>query len=98
MTNCMNCGAPLHYSETSYGRTAKCLYCDTEYHIDELGRVEEYKVKIQIQDKIVHFYIDSVTVEPMEVVSTRDWMGRMCTTMLPHEPSIRLELRSYKTE
>lgn len=27
LTNCKNCGAPLHYE----GNYCKCKYCDTEY-------------------------------------------------------------------
>jgi len=47
-TNCINCGAPLHYTETDYGRTSRCEHCMTEYHIDELGRVKENLVKIKL--------------------------------------------------
>ena len=28
LTNCKNCGAPLHYE----GNYCKCKYCDTEYY------------------------------------------------------------------
>lgn len=64
-TNCLNCGAPLEYTETDYGRTSKCKYCGTEYHIDELGRVEEYKVKIKIRGRVIDFYISDMEMHPL---------------------------------
>ena len=99
-TNCLNCGSPLHYDETSYGSTAKCEYCGTEYHIDKLGRVEEYKVKIKIQGKIVDFYIGemSVTNRPfLDDTTFYDCKGR---TMINKsiQPEIELRLISYNIE
>ena len=61
-TNCINCGAPLHYTETDYGRTSRCEHCLTEYHIDELGRVKENLVKIKLLGQVVEFYIQSISV------------------------------------
>ena len=100
-TNCLNCGSPLHYDETSYGSTAKCEYCGTEYHIDKLGRVEEYKVKIKIQGKIVDFYIGEMRVEYNPMLDTTpiyiDYKGR--TQIVRNEnPTIKLELISYNIE
>lgn len=62
-TNCKNCGASLHYDRTSYGKTAICKYCRQEYHVDELGRIEEYKVKIDFMGKVRTFYIESFSVD-----------------------------------
>lgn len=60
-TNCKNCGAPLHYDLKS--RIAKCEYCSTEYHLDDLGRIEEYKVEIEVYGQRRTFYINSISQE-----------------------------------
>lgn len=60
-TNCANCGAPLIYSNDRYGSIAKCQYCKTQYHIDRLGEIEEYKVKIMFMGKIREFYISDIS-------------------------------------
>lgn len=62
-TNCKNCGAPLQYDKTNYGKTATCKYCRQEYHIDLLGRIEEYKVKLEVYGTIMDFYINQISVE-----------------------------------
>ena len=64
LTNCTNCGAPLKFKEEDYGKLAKCSYCDTEYHLDLLGRVEEYKVKLKIMGEVKEFYISEIEREP----------------------------------
>ena len=87
-TNCNNCGAPLHYKEKDFGKLAKCQYCDTEYHIDMLGRVEEYKVKIKIMGVVKEFYISNVICEPEFIETYRTLDGRLERT-IPH---------SYRTE
>ena len=51
-TNCINCGAPLH--------SDKCEYCGTEYHIDNYGQINEYKVKLNILGEEKKFYIGKV--------------------------------------
>ena len=73
-TNCKNCGASLHYDETNYGKKVKCQYCRQEYHIDTLGRIEEYKVKLEIYGKVIDFYINSIEIKPdfYEVTSLAD--------------------------
>ena len=63
-TNCKNCGASLHYDETDYGKKVRCQYCRQEYHIDTLGRIEEYKVKLEFMEHIIDFYINSIEVQP----------------------------------
>ena len=96
-TNCLNCGAPLHYNETQYGSTAKCKFCDTEFHIDKLGRVEEYKVKIKMYNKIISFYIGTMKVEPVILDTTMlcDGTRRFIDSAIPN---ITLELHSYNIE
>ena len=64
-TNCKNCGAPLHYDKTNYGKVAKCQYCETEYHIDLLGRVEEYKIKIEFMGQVREYYIGEWQLHPI---------------------------------
>ena len=94
--NCLNCGAPLHYDETNYGSTAKCQYCRSEYHIDKLGRVEEFKVKIKMGEKIISFYINTMQYEPVfdRDLTFRDCEGRL--SIRPVEPIITLTLTSYE--
>lgn len=76
-TNCKNCGASLHYDKTNYGKTAQCEYCRQEYHIDLLGRVEEYKIKIEIMGQIKEFYIGEFTIEPIMQDSYRGLDGKL---------------------
>lgn len=76
-TNCLNCGAPLHYDETLYGKSCKCEYCKTEYHIDEIGEVEEYSVKIKINNKIHKFYISDLKINHINNDCYRDSRGRL---------------------
>ena len=71
LTNCKNCGAPLTFNKNDYGRTAKCKYCDTEYHLDLLGRVEEYKIKIEVMGKVREYYIGEMSFEPLYFDCTR---------------------------
>lgn len=98
-TNCLNCGAPLQYDETSYGSIAKCKYCNTEYHIDKLGRVEEYKVKLKMQNKIISFYLGSMTYEPNYIEeSYMTTSGYMQHTIMDRLLNITLELHSYDIE
>ena len=98
-TNCLNCGSPLHYDETSYGSIAKCQYCGTEYHIDKLGRVEEYKVKIKMQGKIISFYISTMKYElDNNFDCYRNFSGELCVIKRKIDPTITLELVSYDIE
>lgn len=97
--NCMNCNAPLHYDETNYGNVAKCGYCGSEYHIDKLGRVEEYKVKLKMHNKIVHFYIGSMQYEPSILHTSYITSNGECRYKLVDDvPNITLELHSYGME
>lgn len=67
-TNCKNCGAPLHYDKTNYGKVSECRYCGTEYHIDLLGRIEEYKIKIEFMGEVRDYYIGSWSVESLPLL------------------------------
>ena len=91
-TNCLNCGAPLHFTETDYGRTSTCEHCGTEYHIDELGRVEEYKVKIKIMGKVEDFYISDMNMHPL-TDSYWDFEGKLHQKLIKN--IIELNLISY---
>lgn len=53
-TNCINCGAPL--------TGTKCHYCGTEYHLDDLGRLKEYYVKLEIFGRKMEFYVNAITI------------------------------------
>lgn len=94
--NCLNCGAPLQYDETNYGSIAKCKYCKTEYHIDKLGRVEEYKVKLKLQNKIISFYIGEIRYEPIILDTSRLVDGRVHIERT--KTVIELNLISYDME
>lgn len=59
-TNCCNCGAVMEYSKQHYGGMYKCLYCGTEHHVDLLGRIEEYKVRLMWQGHLIEAWLDSV--------------------------------------
>lgn len=89
---CKNCGAELSYDKAAWGKKTRCRYCRTEYTIDLLGRVEEYKVKIEIYGKVMDFYISEVNVESSCIESTMLCDGRM--SMVRGRPIVRLELIS----
>lgn len=97
-TNCLNCGAPLHYNETNYGSTAKCSYCGTEYHIDKLGRVEEYKVKLKMHNKIISFYLVDMAYEPVILETTYLCDNEVYSIPDIGCPNITLTLHSYDME
>ena len=62
-TNCINCGAVMEYSKQNYGSLYKCPYCNTEHHIDLLGRIEEYKVRFMWYGKIIEAYLSNYGCE-----------------------------------
>lgn len=98
-TNCINCGAPLHYTETDYGRTSKCEHCLTEYHIDELGRVKENLVKIKLLGQVVEFYIQSISMNrEVEDASWRDSDFRVKRIVTNINTYIKLELEGNVRE
>lgn len=76
-TNCKNCGAILHYNKDKYGTSTQCDYCGTEYHIDLLGRIEEYKIKIEFMGKVREYYIGDWENHPIYFNAYRDIDGRL---------------------
>lgn len=94
-TNCKNCGAVLHYDLKN--RIAKCEYCSTEYHLDNLGRIEEYKVELDIYGQRRTFYIDSISMD-YDHYSFECWdlefAGKSCFVRTGGR--LKLELTSYE--
>lgn len=76
-TNCANCGAPLIYDNDRYGSMAKCPYCKTQYHMDRLGKIEEYKVKIMFMGKIRDFYISDICFNKLYHSDFRNMNGQL---------------------
>ena len=64
-TNCCNCGAVMEYSKQDYGGMYKCSYCGTEHHIDLLGRIEEYKVKLMWQGHLIEAWLQEIEMQPI---------------------------------
>lgn len=96
ISNCLNCGAALNYGETDYESVYKCPYCKTEYHIDRLGKVEEYKVKIQVMGEIREFYVDTISMENQILCIERyidGYPNRKCSIQ---EGILTLTLKSYR--
>ena len=55
----------MQYSKQNYGSLYKCEYCGTEHHIDLLGRIEEYKVKLMWQGHLIEAYLNYVQFTPI---------------------------------
>lgn len=90
-TNCKNCGASLHYDETKYGKKVRCEYCRQEYHIDLLGRVEEYKVKLEVLGEIKEFYIGEIETQKLWYCDIgRDARGRIIATQTKPKTTLKL--------
>jgi len=81
-TNCINCGAPL--------KNGKCEYCGTEYHLDSLGQVNEYKVKVNIMGQEKDFYIGKIEKQSIFGDSYRDVSGNLITNKICDK--LKLEL------
>lgn len=91
IVNCKNCGAPLHYNLKN--RMATCDYCSSEYHLDNLGIIEEYKVELDVFGKREKFYISNVEIEnTCEEYRTLD--GRL-NRVLHKRPIIQITLINY---
>lgn len=90
LTNCTNCGAPLNFKEQDYGKLAKCSYCDTEYHLDLLGRVEEYKVKLKIMGEVKEFYISEIKVHPLYFDNTYIGADGRMANVINHKIKVEL--------
>lgn len=89
-TNCKNCGAPLIYGINNYESIAKCKYCNTEYHIDRLGKIEEYKVKLEILGIIREFYLSEIKVEPIDGICYRNLDGSLIVLESNEKMEIKL--------
>jgi hypothetical protein len=89
-TNCKNCGGLLRYDKTNYGKTAKCEYCGTEYHIDLLGRVEEYKIKLEFMGEMKEFYIGKWEMNPIFKESFRGIDGTLITNKPIYKTKLNL--------
>lgn len=95
LTNCTNCGAPLQFTEKDYGKLAKCSYCDTEYHLDMLGRIEEYKVKLKVMGEVRQFYINEVACEPVCMPEFRNLDGTVDRTISFGRAKLKLKLIEF---
>lgn len=85
ITNCINCGAPL--------QGTKCGYCNTEYHLDDLGRLKDYHtVKLELFGKTMEFYINYITSTPNYEQFELVGCGRKIVQMGP--PIVELNLVS----
>lgn len=72
MTNCVNCGAPLHGN--------KCEYCGTEYAGDQIVvdfDKDDCTGTISIGGKVYHVYLGNMTAEAHFVGAYRDIMGNL---------------------
>jgi len=57
LTNCKNCGAPLH--------NGKCEYCGSEYEfVPEINSFEQV-IELYIGGKKRKFYISDITYQPL---------------------------------
>lgn len=72
ITNCINCGAPLH--------NGKCEYCGTEYTDTGNGikiNGRETYFPVEINGKEYTCYLSKVKVDTIEVGTYRDMYGRI---------------------
>lgn len=92
---CLNCGASIDYSKV-YNGVYKCPFCRENYHIDDYGMVEEYKVKIKWMGKTIYCYLGSTSVEYPIYNDYRSLDGTMA--YIKREPELKFELISYKIE
>lgn len=90
MRNCCNCGAPLKFNENNYESSVKCQYCRTEYHIDRLGKIEEYKVKLMIRGKIHEFYLSEFRVNNIYSDCYRNSNGKLIANKTSEKMEISL--------
>lgn len=81
-TNCINCGAPLH--------NEKCDYCGTEYHLDNNGQINEYKVKLNIMGEEKEFYISKVEKNAIFGDAYRNMEGNLVINKICDKLKIQL--------
>ena len=89
-----NCGASLTYDERNYNGEVTCQYCRTKYHLDNLGKIEEYKVKLMFLGKVRNFYISEMTQHYLTTGVKRTVNGGIERNILA-EPIFDLHLISY---
>lgn len=70
-TNCKNCGGILKYEKEK----VYCPYCGSIYHLDNVCRIEEYKIELEIYGKKRKFYIGEIQVHPIVADVTRSIDG-----------------------
>lgn len=94
---CHNCGASLTYDERNYNGEVTCQYCRTKYHLDNLGKIEEYKVKLMIFGVVREFYIESVTFDESGCYCEceRDIDGELMARIARVKPKMILGMRSF---
>lgn len=95
---CHNCGASLEYNEKDYNGEVTCKYCHTKYHLDALGKVEEYKVKLMIFGVVREFYIESVTIDSSDCYCecVREIDSELMTRIInTRPPKMILGMRSF---
>ena len=93
---CMNCGNSINYNEIENG-VYVCPFCRTKYHIDKLGYIEEYKVKLMFMGHLLECYLSSYGVESMPIETT--YIG--CDshrTYITGPQSVTLEFTGYFVE
>lgn len=94
-TNCKNCGSVLHFDREH--KLAICEYCSSEYHLDNLGMIEEYKVELEVMGERMTFYINCITVEPeyfeLETTCLNEFNNAVVKR---NKDTIKLELVSYR--
>ena len=88
---CMNCGNSINYNEVKNG-VYVCPYCRTNYHIDKLGYIEEYKVKLMFMGHLLECYLQSYGMEPQYIETTTVFDNRRTYIADPY-PEITLEFK-----
>ena len=90
---CMNCGTSIDYNKIENG-VYICPYCRNKYHIDKLGYIEEYKVKLMFMGHLLECYLSSYGVESTPIETT--YIGDNCRrTYIIGSQTITLEFIGY---
>lgn len=87
MTNCKNCGAPLHGN--------KCEYCGTEYNNREItGNIPKIgdMGTLKVGDEEIKVYIGSIKTNGGDVESWRDAEGMLHRTASPKRKFTLIEV------
>ena len=89
---CMNCGNSINYNEIENG-VYVCPFCRTKYHIDKLGYIEEYKVKLMFMGHLLECYLNTYTVEQTPMCAT--YITDSYERYILQPPTITLEFTGY---